>query len=58
MSFDSFGAFLQMGAHALYVWSAFSIGILVLLLNVWLPRRAHRRYLRQEARRLRREKTL
>ncbi|MDY7560705.1 heme exporter protein CcmD [Pseudomonas sp. 10B1] len=53
MSFDSFGDFLAMGRHALYVWSAYGICLSVLALNVALPILARRRYLQQEARRLR-----
>lgn len=55
MSFDSLGDFLAMGQHALYVWSAYGICLAVLALNVALPVLARRRYLQQEARRLRRE---
>ncbi|WP_297838580.1 heme exporter protein CcmD [Pseudomonas sp.] len=53
MSFDSFSDFLAMGHHALYVWSAYGICLSVLTLNVALPLLARRRYLQQEARRLR-----
>jgi len=53
MSFDSFSDFLAMGHHALYVWSAYGISLSVLALNVALPLLARRRYLQQEARRLR-----
>lgn len=56
MSFDSFSEFLAMGRHGLFVWSAYGIGLLVLMANVALPMLARRRYLQQEARRLRREK--
>ena len=55
MSFDALGDFLAMGHHALYVWSAYGICLAVLALNVALPVLARRRYLQQEARRLRRE---
>lgn len=53
MSFVSFSDFLAMGHHALFVWSAYGICIAVLILNVALPLLARRRYLEQEARRLR-----
>ncbi|MEO4048395.1 heme exporter protein CcmD [Pseudomonas sp. CAU 1711] len=56
MSFASFGDFLAMGSHGVYVWSAYGIGLTVLALNVVLPILARRRYLQDEARRLRREK--
>jgi len=55
MSFASFGEFLAMGHHGLYVWSAYGICLAVLAINVALPLLARRRYLQAEARRLRRE---
>ncbi|HXR01213.1 MAG TPA: heme exporter protein CcmD [Pseudomonas sp.] len=55
MSFDSFADFLAMGKHALYVWTAYGICLTVLAINVASPLLARRRYLQQEARRLRRE---
>ncbi|OEC37102.1 heme exporter protein D [Pseudomonas cuatrocienegasensis] len=57
MSFASFGEFLAMGNHGLYVWSAYAISLAVLGLNVALPIMARRRYLQDEARRLRREES-
>ena len=32
---------LQMGGHAPYVWSAYGITLLVLIMNVWSARRRH-----------------
>lgn len=55
MSFASFAEFLAMGTHGAYVWSSFGISLAVLALNVVLPLLARRRYLQDEARRLRRE---
>ncbi|MDD0974604.1 heme exporter protein CcmD [Pseudomonas fontis] len=55
MSFASFSDFLAMGHHGLYVWSAYGICLLVLAVNVASPLLAKRRYLQEEARRLRRE---
>lgn len=55
MSFESFSDFLAMGKHGLYVWTAFGVSLAVLALNVVLPLLARRRYLQDEARRLRRE---
>lgn len=55
MSFESFSDFLTMGKHGLYVWTAFGVSLAVLALNVVLPILARRRYLQDEARRLRRE---
>ena len=57
MSFASFGDFLAMGHHGLYVWSAYGICLLVLAINVAAPVLSKRRYLQEEARRLRREKS-
>src|SRR5690606_13554631 len=56
MSFSSWAEFLAMGSHGVYVWSAYGISLAVLALNVALPVLARRRYLQDEARRLRREK--
>ena len=56
MSFESFSDFLAMGKHGLYVWSAYGICFTVLAINVLAPVVARRRYLQQEARRLRWEK--
>ena len=55
MNFASFSEFLAMGHHGLYVWTAYGISLAVLALNVALPVLARRRYLQEEARRLRRE---
>ena len=55
MSFATFGEFLAMGHHGLYVWSAYGICLVVLALNVAAPLLARRRYPQEEARRLRRE---
>ncbi|GGJ39916.1 heme exporter protein CcmD [Pseudomonas avellanae] len=55
MSFESFSDFLAMGRHALFVWSAYGLCLLVLLINVTLPVLARRRYLQQQAQRLKRE---
>ena len=55
MSFASLGDFLAMGHRGLYVWSAYGICLAVLALNVVAPILARKRYLQQEARRLRRE---
>jgi heme exporter protein D len=55
MNFASFSDFLAMGKHGLFVWSAYGICLTVLAINVLSPLLARRRYLQQEARRLRRE---
>ncbi|WP_024647429.1 heme exporter protein CcmD [Pseudomonas syringae] len=55
MSFESFSDFIAMGRHGLFVWSAYGLCALVLLINVALPVLARRRYLKQQAQRLKRE---
>ena len=55
MSFSSFADFIAMGNHGLYVWTSYGISLAVLALNAALPILARRRYLQDEARRLRRE---
>lgn len=55
MNFSSFSEFIAMGNHGLYVWTSYGISLAVLILNVALPILARRRYLQEEARRLRRE---
>ncbi|WP_110947904.1 heme exporter protein CcmD [Pseudomonas bohemica] len=55
MIFESFSDFLAMGKHGLFVWSAYGICLAVLAINIASPLLARRRYLQQEARRLRRE---
>jgi heme exporter protein D len=57
MSFTSFGDFLAMGRHGLYVWSAYGICLLVVIWNLTVPMLARRRHLQEEARRLRREQS-
>ncbi|GLZ85962.1 heme exporter protein D [Metapseudomonas resinovorans] len=57
MSFSSFTEFLAMGDHGLYVWTAYGISLVVLAINVAMPLIARRRYLQDEARRLRREES-
>ncbi|AYF85932.1 heme exporter protein CcmD [Pseudomonas sp. BN414] len=57
MSFSSFTEFLAMGNHGLYVWTAYGISLVVLAINVAMPLIARRRYLQDEARRLRREES-
>ncbi|MFF7708302.1 heme exporter protein CcmD [Pseudomonas sp. NPDC007930] len=55
MNFASFGEFIAMGHHGPFVWSAYAIGLAVIAWNVATPWLARRRYLQQEARRVRRE---
>ncbi|MCJ8167915.1 heme exporter protein CcmD [Atopomonas sediminilitoris] len=55
MNFATLADFFAMGGHAPYVWSAYGISLLVLLLNVAVPLLARRRYVADERRRIRRE---
>ncbi|WP_454911025.1 heme exporter protein CcmD [Stutzerimonas chloritidismutans] len=57
MNFLSFADFIAMGNHGVYVWTSYGISLAVLILNVALPALARRRYLQDEARRLRREES-
>ncbi|MBI6818181.1 heme exporter protein CcmD [Pseudomonas syringae] len=55
MSFASFSDFLAMGRHGVFVWSAYGLCLVVLLVNVASPLWARQRFLKQQARRLKRE---
>lgn len=57
MSFANFAEFIAMGTHGPYVWSSYAISLVIMGLNVALPILARRRYLQDEARRLRREES-
>ncbi|HEX5339837.1 MAG TPA: heme exporter protein CcmD [Gammaproteobacteria bacterium] len=39
--------FLVMGGYAMYVWPAYGIAAVVLIVNAWLPGRQLRRLLKQ-----------
>jgi len=39
--------FFSMGGYAAFVWPAYGLTLVVLIANVLLPRRRHRRILRQ-----------
>ena len=41
----SIAEFIQMGGYAGFVWSAYLIAIVVLVVNLWLPNRRHRQQL-------------
>jgi heme exporter protein D len=57
MSFASFAEFIAMGNHGPYVWASYGISLAIIALNVALPLLARRRYLQDEARRMRREES-
>ncbi|MBO9356418.1 heme exporter protein CcmD [Bordetella petrii] len=54
-TFSSLNDFLSMGSHGAYVWSAYGLSLALLAWNAVLPLLARRRYLKLQARRLRRE---
>lgn len=55
-AFNSVTEFFQMGgAHAPFVWSAWGISVLCLLLLVWHARANRRQFFREEAARQRRQ---
>lgn len=56
MAFASFAEFLAMGGHAPYVWSAWGVTALLLLLIVWHARVEHRQLIKGVKRRVRRER--
>ena len=48
--------FLHMGGYAAYVWSAFGLSFLVLLMNFILPLKTEKKILRQLKKKLERSK--
>lgn len=55
MYFESFSAFLAMGHHGPYVWSAYGIALAMIVSNAWLAWRSVRTARLEIARQLRRE---
>lgn len=55
IAFESFAQFLAMGGHGLYVWSTYGICMALMVWTAVLPVLARRRYLKDLARRRRRE---
>lgn len=58
MYFDSFSAFIDMGGHGFYVWLSYLIGVVLILFNVISPLVAKGRFIKEQSRKLRREKQL
>lgn len=54
-AFDSFSAFLAMGDHGFYVWSAYAVGAAVIAFNIITPRLQRQRLISDHKRRMRRE---
>lgn len=55
MAFESWGDFLAMGRHGLYVWTAYGVALTIVFWNVIQPWRRRRQLLREQAAVLRRE---
>lgn len=55
MSFDSFEAFIHMGGHGLFVWSAYGITLVVLAFNFLQPILLRRKILSTRKRAMERE---
>lgn len=49
MYFESLGAALAMDGHGAYVWSAYAISLVVVVLMLLVPQRRQGRFLRQLA---------
>ena len=57
MAFDNVTEFLAMGTHGLYVWSAYGVSILALLLLTWntlsqrhqIKKKLRKRFLRDKS---------
>lgn len=52
MKFDSLAAFLYMGGHGLYIWAAYALTLMVVVLSLWWPRVVRRRFVALEKRAL------
>lgn len=46
---SQFSEWLSMGGYGWYVWLSYALGLLIIVLNVYLPLRHHRLLLRQLA---------
>lgn len=55
MYFESFSDFLNMGGHGLYVWMAYGLSAVLLVINAVLPIMHKRQLVKEQARKLRRE---
>ncbi len=55
LAFESVTAFVQMGHHGAFVWSAWGISLLCMLVLTWSSIQRRRQFFRQEAARLQRQ---
>ncbi len=56
MYFEDLNTLITMGGHGLYVWTAYGLGLLVMVWNVLVPLRHRRRVAADVGRRMRRER--
>lgn len=45
MKWNSLGDFLAMGGYGLYVWGAYALALILMLVEPWLATRRHKRAL-------------
>lgn len=57
MAFDTLSEFINMGGHGFYVWLSYAIGAVVILFNVMSPILYRKKLVKENQRRLRREKS-
>jgi len=55
VKFESMADFLAMGGHGLYVWLAYGIALVILVLNIVQPLRLTRQFFAQQSRLVRRQ---
>ena len=51
MRFESFAEFISMDGQGLYIWMAYIITLVVVLVNLWWPGRVRDNFIRAEKRR-------
>ena len=51
LAFSSVTEFLQMGKYTFHVWSVYGLFAVFLTVNLYLPRAAHRQFIREQKRR-------
>jgi heme exporter protein CcmD len=51
LAFSSVTEFLQMGKYTFHVWSVYGLFAVFLAVNLYLPRAAHRQFIREQKRR-------
>ena len=56
MEFESVSEFLAMGRHGFYVWLSYGLTTIIIMYNLAVPVLQRRRFNKEQAQRLRREK--